>query len=131
MNDIKNIAQKVYSNLGYGYSESVYHNAMEVELRAHGIPYETERIIPIEYEGHVIGNLRADLIIDKKTIVELKSTRGLNEAARIQARQYMQLLGLPEAVLINFGLELQVEELVWRCAATAKEQSETTITTSA
>ena len=112
MNDIKNITQCVYSKLGYGYSESVYHNAMEVELRAHGIPYETERIIPIEYEGHVIGNLRADLIIDKKMIVELKSTRNLNDAARVQAQQYMKLLGLPEAILINFGLELQVEELV-------------------
>jgi len=112
MNDIKNIAHRVYLKLGYGYSESVYHNAMEVELRAHGIPYETERIIPIEYEGHVIGNLRADLIIDKKMIVELKSTRNLNDAARVQAQQYMKLLGLPEAILINFGLELQVEELV-------------------
>jgi len=112
MNDIKNIANRVYLKLGYGYSESVYHNAMEVELRAHGIPYETERIIPIEYEGHVIGNLRADLIIDKKMIVELKSTRNLNDAARVQAQQYMKLLGLPEAILINFGLELQVEELV-------------------
>ena len=128
---VRTLAERIHKRLGPGYSEAVYHNAMEVELRAHGIPYETERIIPIEYEGHVIGNLRADLIIDKRMIVELKSTRSLNEAARIQAQQYMKLLGLPEAVLINFGLELQVEELVWRSVATAKEQSETTPTTSA
>ena len=127
---VRTLAERIHNRLGPGYSESVYHNAMEVELRAHGIPYETERIIPIEYEGHVIGNLRADLIIDKKTIVELKSTRNLNDAARIQAQQYMKLLGLPEAILINFGLELQIEEIVWRCAATVKEQSETTTTTS-
>ena len=127
---VRTLAERIHNRLGPGYSESVYHNAMEVELRAHGIPYETERIIPIEYEGHVIGNLRADLIIDKKTIVELKSTRNLNDAARIQAQQYMKLLGLPDAILINFGLELQIEELVWRCAATVKEQSETTTTTS-
>ena len=119
---VRTLAERIHERLGPGYSESVYHNAMEVELRAHGIPYETERIIPIEYEGHVIGNLRADLIIDKKTIVELKSVRSLNDAARIQARQYMRLLGLPEAILINFGLELQVEELTWNGVATALEQ---------
>ena len=106
------IAEHVYSSLGPGHSESVYHNAMEVGLRTHGIPYETERIIPIEYFGHVIGNLRADLIIDKTMIVELKSVRSLNDAARIQAQQYMKLLGLPQAILINFGLELQIEELI-------------------
>lgn len=119
---VRTLAQKIYNRLGPGYSESVYHNAMEVELRAHGIPYETERIIPIEYEGHIIGNLRADIIIDKKTIIELKSTRSLNEAARIQANQYMKLLGLTEAVLINFGLELQIEELLWSTAAIVSEQ---------
>lgn len=119
---VRTLAEKIYESLGPGYSESVYHNAMEVELRSHGIPYETERIIPIEYKGHVIGNLRADLIIDKTTIVELKSTRSLNDAARIQARQYMKLLGLSEAILINFGLELQIEELSWNGAATALEQ---------
>ena len=106
------IAEHVYSSLGPGHSESVYHNAMEVGLRTHGIPYETERIIPIEYFGHVIGNLRADLIIDKTMIVELKSVRSLNDAARLQAQQYLRLLNIPKAILINFGLELQIEELI-------------------
>jgi GxxExxY protein len=52
--------------LGPGYSERVYHNAMEVVLRKNGVPYETERIVPIVFEGHTIGNLRADIIINKK-----------------------------------------------------------------
>ena len=109
---VRSLAEKIYNTLGPGYSESVYHNAMEVELRAHGIPYETERIIPIEYFGHVIGNLRADLIIDKTMIVELKSVRTLNDSARLQAQQYLRLLNIPKAILINFGLELQIEELI-------------------
>jgi GxxExxY protein len=119
---VRTLAERIHESLGPGYSESVYHNAMEVELRSHGIPYETERIIPIEYEGHVIGNLRADLIVDKELIVELKSVRSLNDAARLQAQQYMRLLGLPRAILINFGLELQIEELTWNGAVTVSEQ---------
>ncbi len=115
---VDTIARHVYLALGPGHSESVYHNAMEVGLRSHGIPYETERIIPIEYEGHVVGNMRADLIVNKELIVELKSVRSINDAARLQAQQYMKLLGLSKAILINFGLELQIEELVWSGAAT-------------
>ena len=118
---VDTIARHVYNSLGPGHSESVYHNAMEVGLRSHGIPYETERIIPIEYEGHVVGNMRADLIVNKEVIVELKSVRSLNDAARLQAQQYMRLLGLNRAILINFGLELQIEELTWNGAVTALE----------
>ena len=109
---VRSLAEKIYNTLGPGYSESVYHNAMEVGLRTHGIPYETERIIPIEYESHVVGNMRADLIVNKELVVELKSVRTLNDSARLQAQQYLRLLNIPKAILINFGLELQIEELI-------------------
>ncbi len=115
---VDTIARHVYLALGPGHSESVYHNAMEVGLRSYGIPYETERIIPIEYEGHIVGNMRADLIVNKEVIVELKSVRSINDAARLQAQQYMKLLGLSKAIVINFGLELQIEELTWSGVAT-------------
>ena len=53
---------EIYTILGPGFSERVYHNAIEVLLRENGISYETERIIPITFKGHTIGNLRADII---------------------------------------------------------------------
>lgn len=52
--DIDGFAKKIYNDLGPGYSERVYHNAMEVLLRNAGVRYESERIVPVPFEGHVI-----------------------------------------------------------------------------
>ena len=100
--DIEKIVKEVYSELGPGYSERVYHNAVEVILREKGIPYESERIIPIPFEGHVIGNLRADIIINKETVLEFKTIKTLNESAEVQGHNYLRLTGLKTAYLINF-----------------------------
>jgi GxxExxY protein len=87
---------------------------MEVGLRKLSIPYQTERIVPIMFDEHAIGNIRADLIVDSRIIVELKSVKTLKDEHRVQTRMYMKLLGLSEAVLINFpnsGSDLEVEDL--------------------
>lgn len=102
LDNIKNMAQKVYQTLGAGFSERVYHNAFEVLLRQEGIPYETERIVPIVFEGHTIGNMRADLIVEKTVIVELKATKVITPAMITQSQKYLQLLGLSQALLVNF-----------------------------
>jgi GxxExxY protein len=99
---IIDLARKVWGELGPGYSERVYHNAMEVMLRTSGVGYETERIIPIPFKGHVIGNLRADLVVANQLIVELKAIRALKEENKVQAKKYIQLTGLPCTLLINF-----------------------------
>jgi GxxExxY protein len=96
------LAQDIWSSLGPGYSERVYHNAFEIALRDEGLSYESERILPITYKGHNIGNLRADLIVSGKFILELKSTSRLKDEFRNQIRNYMTLTGLKAGVLINF-----------------------------
>jgi GxxExxY protein len=103
MSEIIKSAQEILDALGSGYNECVYHKAFEVSLRSKGIDYESERIVPITFQNHVIGNLRSDLIIDD-TIVELKSTKNLNDAMRIQVRNYLNLTGLKTGILINFPL---------------------------
>jgi len=111
---IRSTAIRVWQTLGPGFSERVYHNAMEVGLRRSGVPYQTERIVPIVFDEHAIGNIRADLVVDSKIIVELKSVRALKDEHRVQTRMYMKLLGLSEGVLINFpnaGCDLEVEDL--------------------
>lgn len=100
--DIGMLAELIYDKLGPGYSERVYHNAMEVLLRARHVPYESERIIPILFEEHVVGNLRADIIINNETILEFKAIKTLNESAEIQCHNYLRLTGLKTAYLINF-----------------------------
>lgn len=111
---IRSIAVGVWHSLGPGFSERVYHNAMEVGLRKTRVPYQTERIVPIMFDEHAIGNIRADLIVDSRIIVELKSVKTLKDEHRVQTRMYMKLLGLTEAILINFpnsGSDLEVEDI--------------------
>jgi len=99
---LRTIAEDIWVSLGPGYSESVYHCAFEVALRDRLIPYETERIVPVFYGGQNVGHVRADLIIDRRFVVELKSVSRLNETYRIQTRNYLNLLGLHVGYLINF-----------------------------
>jgi|SRR6056300_2005135 GxxExxY protein len=102
MVDVEALAKKIYSQLGAGYSERVYHNAMEVLLRQYGVQYESERIVPIPFDGHVIGNLRADIIINNTIVLEFKTIKTLNDQAELQARNYLRLTGLKIAYLINY-----------------------------
>jgi GxxExxY protein len=102
---LTNIAHEIYKDLGPGYSESIYHRAYEVQLRENCIPYETERIVPIVFKGHTIGNIRADLIVNGTVIVELKAVRTLNDAFMHQVKNYLKHTGLSEGYLINFGPE--------------------------
>jgi GxxExxY protein len=99
---IRGYVDEIYTLLGPGFSERVYHNAMEVILRERGVSYETERVIPIVFKGHTIGNLRADIIIDKTIVVELKSVKTITDVMVAQARNYLKLLNLSEAYLVNF-----------------------------
>ncbi len=113
--NIEAFAREIYSQLGPGYSERVYHNAMEVLLREKGIRYESERVIPIPFKGHVIGNLRADIIINNETVLEFKTIRNLNDAAELQAHNYLHLTGLKTAYLVNYpphpGREVEVRRI--------------------
>lgn len=99
---LRSMAEDIWASLGPGYSESVYHCAFEVALRSQGIYYETERIVPVYYAGLNVGHVRADLIVDRKAVIELKSVSKLNETYRIQTQNYLKLLDLQEGFLINF-----------------------------
>ena len=101
-NKLAELGSEVFSVLGPGYTECVYHNALLVLLRKHGVPYETERIIPVVFEGHTIGNVRADIVVDNSIVVELKATRVPNGAEQ-QLKKYMKLLGLNTGLVMNFG----------------------------
>jgi len=111
--DVRQWAQTVYDALGPGYNECVYHKAMEVLLRKQGVQYESERIVPIVFEGHTIGNVRSDIIVNNEFVLEFKSVRALTDAAALQTHNYLRLTGLCLGYLINFGhhkLELVIVE---------------------
>jgi len=99
-------AESVWSVLGPGHSESVYHRSLEVALRCAGISYETERVLPITYRGHVVGNFRCDLILGD-LIVELKAVSRLGPREELQAENYLKFSGKSTALLLNFGSALE------------------------
>jgi len=99
---LRQISDDIWASLGPGYSESVYHCAFEVALRKLGLSYETERIVPVFYEGQNVGHIRADLIVNREAVIELKSVGRLTDGYRIQTRNYLKLLNLDEGYLINF-----------------------------
>jgi GxxExxY protein len=107
---VQEMALTVYETLGPGHSESVYHRAMEVMLRLNKMNYESERIVPIEFKGHIIGNFRLDLVVNG-IIIELKSVMRLKDQEEMQARNYLKTTGYKTAVLINFGPSLEVKRV--------------------
>jgi GxxExxY protein len=104
-NKLIELGNEVFSVLGPGYTECVYHNAFLILLRKHGIKYETERIIPVVFEGHTISSVRADIIVDNSIVIELKATKVSNWAscAEQQVKRYMKLLNIKKGIIMNFG----------------------------
>ena len=100
---IKDAAYEVRLNLGYGYLESVYQNALMIELRNRGIYAEKEVAIPVWYKGEQVGDFRADILVEKSIILELKAVRELNPIHETQLVNYLVATGLDYGYLINYG----------------------------
>lgn len=97
------VANEIVTTLGVGHRESIYHNAFLVELRQSGHSYESERQIPINYKGHQVGVVRADLIINNELVLEFKAaTKRLGDIERRQTEKYMAAGNIPNGLLINF-----------------------------
>ena len=96
---IKDCSIAILGELGEGWKEDIYQNAMEVALRDGGIMYETQRTLPISFSGHVIGEVYPDLVVwlkenGKKValVVELKAEPGIKEEFTVQAKRYIKEL---------------------------------------
>jgi GxxExxY protein len=98
-------AFKVHNILGSGYLETIYQNAMIIELQNSGLSCATEKTVEIFYCGNKIGGHRLDLVIDNKVIVELKAVSDLHPTYKAQIISYLKATGLKVALLINFGKE--------------------------
>lgn len=103
INTVQKMAKDVYNSLGPGHTESVYHRAMEVELRNSGIKYASEVLTPIHYKNTYVGYGRADIVVNDSLVIELKAMHkriGSNEINRIKT--YMNSLNIEEGIIINF-----------------------------
>lgn len=99
---IKKFAEEVYKILGAGYNETVYEEALALELRKADIDYEIEFNTEIMYKDEKVGIHKLDFIIEKKFVVELKASVGISKGNISQTESYLRTLGLKKGLLINF-----------------------------
>ena len=98
-------AVNIRKHLGPGYLESVYKNAMLVELEKNGLTYEVEKPINVYYEKVLVGEFKADIVVEGSLILELKAVSSLHVAHEIQLVNYLTATGIDDGLLINFGSE--------------------------
>ena len=110
---IVGLAMEVHSKLGYGFLEKVYENAMMVLLRREEILARQQAPITVYFDKQVVGEYYADILVENKIILELKSVEMIANAHRAQVLNYLKATGLRLAILLNFGKErLEYERFV-------------------
>jgi GxxExxY protein len=106
-------AFRAQNTLGVGFLEKVYENALNIELRKYGLSVESQKAFPVRYEGTVVGDYQADLVVAGKVIVECKAVTALDQMHEAQLLNYLKASGLHIGLLINFGRsKLQYRRLV-------------------
>ena len=105
-NKVIGAAIEVHRHLGPGYLESVYEEALAVELTLRGIPFARQVVFGLDYKGHVIGEGRLDFLVDDCLIVELKAVEGLAPIHTAQCISYLKANQRRLALLINFNVSV-------------------------
>jgi GxxExxY protein len=109
VHDVIGAAIEVHRMLGPGFLESVYEEALCVELKLRGIPFERQVNHGVDYKGHHVGDGRLDLLIDKTLIVELKAVEELVPIHTAQVISYLKGTGYRLGLLINFNVPVLKE----------------------
>lgn len=104
---------KVYNNLGYGFLEKVYENAMFIELKNVGLFVEKQKQIIVYYENQKVGEYYADLIVSETVIVELKAAESLCEEHEFQLINYLKATEIEIGLLLNFGKTPQLKRKIF------------------
>ncbi len=99
-------AIEVHRTLGPGFLESVYEQALSVELGLRDIPFERQYKIEVDYKGVSIGEQRLDLLVDKCLIIELKAVEELEPVHQAQLISYLKATNLKLGLLINFNVPI-------------------------
>jgi GxxExxY protein len=96
-------AIRVHTELGPGFLEIMYEEALALELASAGLLFERQKLLPVFYREHVIGEHRLDLVVERKVIVELKAISDLENIHYAIVRSYLKAANLNDALLLNFA----------------------------
>jgi GxxExxY protein len=103
----------VYNELGYGFLDCVYKNALYKELTKQGFDCSTERSIRVYYQGEVVGDYFADIIVDNTIILELKAVKTILPEHEAQLMNYLRATDAEVGLLLNFGPNPQQRRIVF------------------
>jgi GxxExxY protein len=96
-------AIRVHKEIGPGFLELMYEEAMAIELASAGIAFERQKLLPIFYREHLIGEHRLDLLVEGKVVVELKAISALEDIHFAIVRSYLKASNLADGLLLNFA----------------------------
>jgi GxxExxY protein len=126
---ITTVIDSIYTvrhHFAYGYLESVYQKALQIELLQRGLKADLEVPININYKGYSVGQYRADMIVEGVVIVELKSIHFLLGIHEIQLVNYLMATGIDHGILVNYGPEKVDIARKWRVYTPTKRGAEAT-----
>lgn len=107
------LAMDAHRKLGYGFLENVYENALMILLENKGIEAKQQFPINVYFENRIVGDYRADILVEGKIILELKSIEKIADVHRAQTLNYLKATKLRLALILNFGKEkLEFERLI-------------------
>ena len=106
-------AYSVYNELGHGFAERVYENALALEMDTAGLSIRRQEPIKVLYRGQVVGDYVADLVVENKVIVEVKAVAGLEGAHEAQLINYLKATGIEVGLLINFGPQIEIKRRIF------------------
>ena len=101
--DILACCFEVSNDLGCGYLESVYRNALSIALAERGISHQKEAALDVRFHGQVAGQFYADIVVEKSIILELKAVKSLVSEHFAQTLNYLHGTGIEVGLLVNFG----------------------------
>ena len=96
-------AIRVHKELGPGFLEAMYEGALAIELAAAGMAFERQKLLPVFYREHLIGEHRLDFVVEHKVILELKAISALEDIHFAIVRSYLKAANLADALLLNFA----------------------------
>jgi GxxExxY protein len=102
----------VYNELGFGFLESVYRNSLRLALLDKGLTVEQEVPVTVFFRGHNVGDFRADLVVNRTILLELKTAEHIVAAHESQVLNYLRSTALELGLILNFGPKPQVRRLL-------------------
>ncbi len=103
---------EVYNELGDGFLESVYENALYIVLTGHELSVERQKDVLVFFRGESVGDFKTDLIVNGKVIIELKAVRTLSPAHEAQLINYLKATNIEVGLLLNFGRKPEFKRFV-------------------